>query len=48
MFWALQEKVVASPASREGGELIVTLEAGSATVFFGSAIFQDFTAADIV
>ena len=46
MFWALQEKVVDSPASRDGGELIVTLEAGSATVFFRSDIFQDLTAAE--
>ena len=38
----LQENVVASPASREGGELIFTLEAGSAK-FFSSSIRYFFT-----
>ena len=42
MFWALQEKVVVSPASKDGGELIVTFEAGSAK-FFVSNMFESFT-----
>ena len=34
MFWALQEKEEASPASSDDGELIVTLDAGSAKLIF--------------
>ena len=46
MFWALQVKVVASPASRDGGELIVTLEAGSAIFVLDQNFFLDFTVAE--